>query len=891
MKKLPFLILIIFCFQTFTFAQGYLHRSGTSIVDGTNKEFILHGIGIGGWMVQEGYMFGNNGNYYTQHALKAKLAALIGNTEVEKFYNNWRNNFVQQRDVDSITAWGFNSIRVPMHYNLFRRCFATDPQNDEGFRLIDSLLRWSTPNKVYLILDMHATPGGQGDDTGIADRDATKPYLWTSTANQDTLVQIWKNIATHYANQSFIGGYDLINETNYTAMQPANLQLHDLFVRITNAIRTTDTNHIIYIEGNSWAGDFTGLTPAWDENMAYSFHKYWNVTDQNSIQSMLDLRTSTNRPLWLGETGENSNAWFTALVKLVETNKIGYANWPYKTYDRIQCPVAVKPFANWQKVLSYVNNDVAISAVDCIAYLKQMTDGLLLENCRVNKGVIDAWTRQPFDDNTKAYAQNSIPGIIFAANYDLGTQGIAYNDKVYQTLSQSGTAWNSGNAYRNDGVDIEVCTDIAPYNMGYNVCWADDNDWMLYTVDIASAGVYDLCIRCANGMTISGFLHLEMDNTDVSGVTTVPPTGGWQIWKDFTVNGITLPAGRHKMKIVFDKAAYNINAVKWTTSTLAVQLRPMSATAINDTTIRITYNKALATNVIPNSMDFSINSTISHPITKVVYDLMNQNSILIYSKNTIFYNEVLTVNYSGINLHSTDADIVPVATNLFVLNKIPPRYLIPGKIESENYSVMSGIQTETCTDTGGGLDVGYTNAGDYLKYNIFVQTAGNYYLTMRIAGYGGKISLYYADATNTALIGSVTFTSTGGWQNWQDFNLSVPLTAGSHTLKVYVDVEGFNFNYMNFALNTSALPSTITDNGFFLYPNPVNDRFTLVYTCMSNSARMDVLDMEGRIMLSDIFANNTNVSKTYNLNSLQKGIYLVKISDDDRVMIQKLVVK
>ena len=891
MKKLPVLFLFILFFQTYTFAQGYLHRSGTSIVDGTNKEFILHGIGIGGWMVQEGYMFGNSGNYYTQHALKAKLAALIGNTEVEKFYSNWRTNFVQQRDVDSIAAWGFNSIRVPMHYNLFRRCFATDPQNDEGFRLIDSLLRWSTPNKVYLILDMHATPGGQGDDTGIADRDATKPYLWTSTANQDTLVQIWKNIATRYATHPFIGGYDLINETNYTAMQPANLQLHDLFVRITNTIRTTDTNHIIYIEGNSWAGDLTGLTPAWDENMAYSFHKYWNVTDQNSIQSMLDLRTSTNRPLWLGETGENSNAWFTALVKLVEANKIGYANWPYKTYDRIQCPVTVKPFANWQKVLSYVNNDVALSAVDCIAYLKQMTDGLLLENCRVNKGVIDAWTRQPFDDNTKAYAQNSIPGIIFAANYDLGTQGIAYNDKVYQTLSQSGTAWNSGNAYRNDGVDIEVCTDIAPYNMGYNVCWADDNDWMLYTVDIASAGVYDLNIRCANGMTISGFLHLEMDNTDVSGVTTIPPTGGWQIWKDFTVNGITLPAGRHKMKIVFDKAAYNINAVKWSVSVSPVVIRPMSATAINDTTIRITYNKALATTVVPNVSDFIINSTTNHPITKVVYDLANPNSILLYSQNIIFYNEMLTVNYSGVNLHSTDADIVPAATNLFVLNKIPPRYLIPGKIESENYSVMSGIQTETCTDTGGGLDVGYTNAGDYLKYTIFVQTAGNYNLTMRIAGYGGKISLYYDDATNTALIGSVTFTSTGGWQNWQDFNFSAPLTAGIDTLKVYVDVEGFNFNYMNFALNTSALPSTIIDKGFFLYPNPVNDRFTLVYTCMSNSFRMDILDLEGRIMLSDIITNYTTVSKSYNLKNFQKGVYLVKILDGDRVMTQKLVVK
>jgi len=83
MKKAITLFLLILLFQSFTFAQGYLHRSGTTIVDGNNKEIILHGIGIGGWMVQEGYMFGNSGNYYTQHALKAKLAALIGNIETE----------------------------------------------------------------------------------------------------------------------------------------------------------------------------------------------------------------------------------------------------------------------------------------------------------------------------------------------------------------------------------------------------------------------------------------------------------------------------------------------------------------------------------------------------------------------------------------------------------------------------------------------------------------------------------------------------------------------------------------------------------------------------------------------------------------------------------------
>ena len=892
MRKTLQLFLLIVFFHASSSAQGYLHRSGTTIMDGNNQEIILHGIGIGGWMLQEGYMYGNSGNYYTQHALKAKLSALIGASETERFYTNWRHNFMQRRDIDSIAAWGFNSIRVPMHYNLFRRCFATDPQNDEGFRLIDSLVTWASAKNVYLILDMHATPGGQGDDTGISDRDATKPYLWTSTANQDTLVQVWKNIATKYANQPIVGGYDLINETNYAPMKPSNQLLRDLYIRITTAIRQVDTNHILFVEGNDFANNFTGLTPAWDENMAYSFHKYWNATDKSSIQWMLDLRTSSNRPIWLGETGENGNAWFTAVIKTMEANKIGYANWPYKPYDKIQSPVTIKAFANWQKVLDYVNNNTSLPATDCITYLNQMTDGLLLENCRINKDEIDAWARQPFDDMPKPYVKNTIPGIIFAANYDMGTQGVAYNDKVVQTLAQSPwTAWNNGYVYRNDGVDIEACTDVAPYNMGYSVGWTEDNEWMLYTVDVASAGVYNLSLRCSSGTTALGYLHIEMDDRDVSGTVTISGTGGWQAWKDVVVNGITLPAGRHKMKIVFDKANYNINAVNWTVSTSPVVMRLMSATGVDDTVLRLRYNKALTTSIGPNASDFKINSATSHPISKVVYDPEDPNSLLIYSQNNIFYNETLTLDYSGSNLQSVDADVIPAFTSRVVLNKIAPRYIIAGKVESENYSTMSGIVTETCTDTGGGSDIGYTNAGDYMEYPVYVQAAGNYNVTFRMAGNGGKVSLYYDDPTNTSLIGSVTFSSTGGWQTWKDFMTSVPLTAGVHTLKVVVDVEGFNLNYMNFVQNTTAVETHLADVSFDIFPNPVSNEFTLTYTPESNSARLDIFNLQGVSVLSDTFTKSAYIKNKYNISNLKKGVYLVEITDGGRLMTRKLVVK
>lgn len=52
--------------------------------------------------------------------------------------------------------------------------------------------------------------------------------------------------------------------------------------------------------------------------MAYSFHKYWNYNTTESINFALNLRNSYNIPIWLGETGENSNVWFTSLIELCE---------------------------------------------------------------------------------------------------------------------------------------------------------------------------------------------------------------------------------------------------------------------------------------------------------------------------------------------------------------------------------------------------------------------------------------------------------------------------------------------------------------------------------------------------------------------------------------------
>jgi hypothetical protein len=75
--------------------------------------------------------------------------------------------------------------------------------------------------------------------------------------------------------------------------------------------------------------------------MAYSFHKYWNATDQASIQWYVDLRKQWNRPVWVGEMGENNNDWYRAAFPLLERNGIGWAFWPWKKINGGNNPYSV----------------------------------------------------------------------------------------------------------------------------------------------------------------------------------------------------------------------------------------------------------------------------------------------------------------------------------------------------------------------------------------------------------------------------------------------------------------------------------------------------------------------------------------------------------------------
>ncbi len=548
------IITLLICFSANYFAQGFLHRVDKKIYNGAGQEVLLKGIGLGGWLVQEGYMLQTSAFANAQWQIRAKITDLIGDANTETFYQAYRDNYVRKTDIDSLKKWGFNSVRLPMHYNLFSTNTNPPVFLTTGFDIIDSLLSWCEANQIYLILDMHAAPGGQSDEP-ISDYNPAYPSLWQSEQNKNLLVQIWRKIAERYHDKEWFGGYDLINEPKWN-LPPNNQPLRDLYIRLTDTIRAVDNNHLIFIEGNWFATDFSGLTPPWDENMAYSFHKYWNGNTQPSIQYLVDLRNSTNRPLWLGETGENSNKWFTDCVELMKTNNIGWAWWPHKKIESISGPFSAYKLPGYQTLLNYWNGSAPRpSAIFSYNALMAQANALLAENCVFQKDVIDALIRQPNNNIIIPFADNLVPGIVYATDYDLGKMTIAYNDNSSENTGGNGT-YNSGWKYRNDGVDIESCSDFL--SNGFNVGWIENGEWLKYTINVLESGIYKINLNVA-APTSEGKILLSLDGQSITPVLNIPATGGWQNWQYLSVDSIYLTAGIHNIQTRFFIGNYNFS--------------------------------------------------------------------------------------------------------------------------------------------------------------------------------------------------------------------------------------------------------------------------------------------------------------------------------------------
>ena len=803
------LIALIVLATSTTINSQFLKTSGKDILDKDNQPIILRGLGLGGWMLQEPYMMKVAGGARNQKEFKSKIETLIGNERTNEFYDAWLENFITKKDIDSMAEWGFNSVRVPLHYNLFTLPIEEENGDentwlDKGFEIIDNLLDWCEDNNLYLILDLHAAPGGQGYDEGISDYDPNLPSLWESLRNKNKTVALWGKLAERYKEREWIGGYDILNEPNWNLN---GNEIRELYVQITNAIRAHDQNHIIFVEGNWFANDFSGLTPPWDNNMVYSFHKYWNDNTVNTIQWVLDMRDQYDIPLWMGESGENSNVWFKEAISLFENNNIGWAWWPSKRLETTVSITSIPINEKYNEMVSFFKGEAPVPNSDS-AYqgLMDLANSSNIINNIFNRDVIDAMIRQPFSDELAPYTNNSIPGIILATHYDLGSQGIAYNDTEYGNYSGSNgtTSWNLGWVFRNDGVDISTYHSGESSSNGYSVGYVRDREWMKYTVNVEQDGYYDISTKYS-ALTAGGKIQFEWNNSIISPIRGLGNTGSYSNFSTVTSKTSFLKQGQNIFKVrIIGNVEFNVESFEFKFSdNQSPDFKHIGAIIENnDDEIKLSLNKNIASQ-INNFQSFTVKANGTNVnISNVEIDVENQNNILIKVDEALSFYDDVSVSYLNGGIVSDSGESLGNFTNFPVQNLIEVIKLVPGKIEAEDYESSSGIGIEETNDTGLGFNIKDLHPGDNATYEIDVQESSNYLAQFRIASERQDLSfsLSFKQGSEVVYFKSYSFSGTNGWQAWQTVDDEIYLEHGKYTLLFTVLGNEFNLNWMNFEL-------------------------------------------------------------------------------------------
>jgi hypothetical protein len=212
-------------------------------------------------------------------------------------------------------------------------------------------------------------------------------------------------------------------------------------------------------------------------------------------------------------------------------------------------------------------------------------------------------------------------------------------------------------------------------------------------------------------------------------------------------------------------------------------------------------------------------------------------------------------------------------------------------IQAEDYNFMSGVQTEATTDAGGGLDVGYIDAGDWMSYAVTIPTPGNYTVTYRVATTAANMTLRLEKDAGATQLGTVTLPNTGGWQNWANVSQVVSLPAGSYSIGIATATGGFNLNYLTITSAAAAptvavsLPTeTAAATTVTVAPNPVKDQLYIHGNETVNV--LSIYDMSGRRVMS-VRKPDTSIS----VASLPPGVYVVVLDRNDGTSKKVKVVK
>ncbi|WP_051312831.1 carbohydrate-binding protein [Sporocytophaga myxococcoides] len=482
-----------------------------------------------------------------------------------------------------------------------------------------------------------------------------------------------------------------------------------------------------------------------------------------------------------------------------------------------------------------------------------------------------------------------IPGTIQLEEYDLGGNGIAYSD------DSPGSAVTPVVNFRTDeDVDIEVCTDAGG---GYNLGYATAGEWLEYTVNVTTTGLYKLDFRAAcdgDDRTVT----VAMGNTTIANNIAMPNTGGWQTWQTVSVNNISLTAGTYVMRITIGSQDYiNLNYLTFTAletnkAPVVSLVGPSSGTTLQTITLTATATDS----------DGSIANVR-------FYD----GTTLLSTDNSAPYNYAWSGMTSGVHtLTAVATDDKGLSTTsspvTITIEGVQSAYnqtahQIPGRIEAEEYDLggeglayheantngneggatlrNDEVDIEATKDLEGSYNLSYILKDEWLEYSVNVSGTGSYDLDVRVAADGdGKV--FHIEMDGKDVTGPINVANTAGWQTWKTVTVNdISLTAGEHIMRIAFDASYMNLNYVEFRDVITGVKTNAVAN-LEVFPNPFSSSGLQIHKADNFNYR--ITDLSG----SEVESGEGSDSKIVG-SDLNSGMYFLIIENNKGVFVHKIV--
>lgn len=331
-------------------ATGYVHTSGSQLLDGNNQPLQLKGVGLGTWLLWEHWLMGGPQTTTGESNMLGRLASLVGQSSADQFQADYQSQFVTQTDIQQIAADGFNVVRVAFNARYL------------NFTYLDNVISWAQAAGIYVILDMHAAPCSQNPYFTSDSLNGTAA-LWMQGGCKTQTAAVWQTIAGRYAGNTTVAAYDLLNEPDGLSM--TNAALIQQYRDIIAAIRSEDPNHMVMVEGRNYTKDTSPFTAPLDSNLVLSIHQYASDATNNPSTQISNALNAASRlggvPVWVGEFGLDTAANIqTQLTRFNSFPQIcGWSYWTWKMAARTDTQDGLNEYqapASWVTLLNWMAN-------------------------------------------------------------------------------------------------------------------------------------------------------------------------------------------------------------------------------------------------------------------------------------------------------------------------------------------------------------------------------------------------------------------------------------------------------------------------------------------------------------------------------------------------------